>query len=156
MILHETIELESAATTVSFTSIPQTGKDLLVQVSARDTTVGSGIQTMQLIGFYSAIIRAYGAAESVGRSTTIQGYIPDGSFSSEYFGCAFYQINDYTNTTNNKGGEFMTYSTVQTSGQSYIASGILSGNSTAAISTITFSATGSFEAGSTFSLFINE
>ena len=150
----QTITLGSAASTLTFTSIPQTYTDLILVANVQGTTGGNGT-CLQFNGDTSSGLYSYtlidgnGSTASSARATG-QNVIQSGLVDNVNWGVQILQIMNYSNTT--------TYKTVLGRGNDMTQLRATSGlwRNTAAITSVTvYSAPNAYNfiAGSTFTLY---
>jgi hypothetical protein len=158
--LIEAKTLGSATTTVSFTSIPQTYTDLVLKLSTRGTTTGSGNawQAFQ-IGFNGVLTnRSYifaggtGAVAISSSSTDIIGQAVEGSSTANAFANGEVYIPNYTSANYKSVNSDHVTENNATAALAIISAGLWS--STAAITQIDLTPTsGDFAINSTFYLY---
>jgi hypothetical protein len=163
-ILLETIQLtQSGVSSVVLDNIPQTGyTDLKVVVSARTTRTGTD-KSDELRLKFNNITSGYSTLMIEGNGSTTRtvadasgsyfgrGSSPADDATASIFGNTEYYIPNYAGSTNktisidttseNNGGEAM----------ALVVSGLLT--NTAAVTSLTFTAVGTYDAGSTFSIY---
>ena len=158
MTLVETITVGSGgASLITFSSVPQTGIDLLVTISGRST--GSSNTHFELYGFGQAWKRLQGNGSSVSAQDstsygTMSGLtIPGSSTASNTFGNASIYISNYTSTGSKPFRvDAVGENNASTSYQSVVA-GTLTGNTSISTLNIATSAA-AFAENSTISLYI--
>lgn len=163
MTLISTQVLASTATTVTFSSIPQTYKHLQLRYTARADT---GFNVLALLNFNGdsgtnyASHGVYGSGSgmtsfnttSATRITTNYGFIPGASNDANAFAGVVTDILDYTNTSKNKTVRMLHGNYVSNSPTVSLISGVWL--STSAITSLVLSTnTGNYVAGSRFSLY---
>lgn len=150
-------------TASSFTSIPQTYTDLVIQVSARVTSawdiqafqpngIGSGYAGTYLESTSAGVTAGTGVSEIAFRA----GYIPGSDASGLQYSADEYTFMNYTSTTHNKTlltNARRAYYSTATFGQVQFKIGYLA--STAAITSITFGTAngGTYATGTTIRLY---
>jgi len=155
MELIETVELASAASSITFSSIPQTYTDLLVKVSARADGPGTGeIMNLAINGggtsITTVLLEAFnGVRSATGRFIYIP---PSGSVTANTFGNASIYISNYT-SSNDKS---LSVDAVTENNSTFAASQILAGlwANSSAITSLAFTLSGDdFVTGTVFSLY---
>lgn len=160
----------SGSTSITFTSIPQTYKDLQLRILCKTTTAGSadtenlfiqfnGVTTGTAYSYYN--VRASGAgtvgASSIANTNTIQiGYgVNSGTTTTGYFAPNIINIGDYASTVKNKSVTGMGGVEINISGSSSLVYALQTGSwsSTAAITSITLSSASNFASGVQFALY---
>lgn len=157
MRLIETKTLGADAASIEFTSIPQTFTDLVALVSAR-TTVASvaPVITMTINGVSTdrTARRLAGngsTVESVSTTDSIIGSITGANATANTFGNGLVYLPNYSgNSAKSFSTDFVTENNGTESNQRIYAA---LWNSTAAITSLTFSQNGNFVVGSTVSLY---
>jgi len=155
--------LASSAATVTFSSIPATYTDLVLQVSARGTEAATfGVSYITLnglsAGFSLTEIRGDGATAISGNnaSTTrwADAYLPDANATTNTFGSFELYFPNYANTSSYKpASNFWVSETNATT--AYMGASAYLFNNTAAITSITFAiyTATSYATGSSFYLY---
>jgi hypothetical protein len=163
-VLLETIQLtQSGVSSVVLDNIPQTGyTDLKVVVSARTTRTGTDKSDELRLkfnnitsGYSTLMIEANGSttrtvADASG-SYFGRGVAPADDATSSTFGNTEYYIPNYAGSTNKTISINTTAENNGTEGMLLIVSGLLT--NTAAITSMTFTAVGTYDLGSTFSIY---
>ena len=157
MSLIETKTLASAAASIEFSSIPQDGTDLLIQLSLRgDQNSDSGFTN---IGFNSSTSNfatrfLQGSGSSAQSGTGVRGiaYLSNAYFTSNTFDSTMVYIPNYTGSTNKSFSADSVVENNATLGWQFMVAGLWS--QTAAITSIQITPnTGNFISGSTISLY---
>jgi hypothetical protein len=161
-ILLERVELNASAASISFSNIPQTGyTDLKIVVSARTTAAARDdffkVQINGSSSNFSAKV-LYGSGSGAASFSDTSGYagaIDAANATANTFNNGEFYIPNYTSTTNAKS---FSVDTVQEDNQAQafitMVAGLWNPGTQAAITSITFVPnSGSFVAGSTFSLY---
>jgi hypothetical protein len=154
----------SGATTVSFTSIPQTYKHLQIRALTEDSTSASNTAYPAFLQFnsdsnsnynYHYLLSNGTAASAVGSATTTDPWIYGAdsiSTTANIFGAVIIDIHDYASTTKNKTTRYI--SGLDRNGSGFVALGSTLWRNTAAITRIDLVANfNGFAAGSTFALY---
>jgi hypothetical protein len=162
-ILLETVELtQSGVSSVVLNNIPQTGyTDLKVVVCARSTRTGTdNSDEIRLVfnsittGYSTRMIEGNGATyRAVGDSGAYfgRGVIPTDNATASIFGVTEYYIPNYTEAIHKSISINTVAENNATEGMSLLVAGLLA--NTAAITSMTFTAVGTYDAGSTFSIY---
>jgi hypothetical protein len=155
----------SGATTITFSSIPQTYKHLQVRYMARANTgaavlgaveitfngvTGTSYADHRLWGNSSTVSRAGGASQASIQNVSIAG----GAILANTYGVGIIDIQDYSSTTRNKTVRTLIgvdQNTASTSSQILMLSGLF--NSTSAITSMTFTLAAGFDSNTVYSLY---
>lgn len=156
------ITLGATATSVAFSSIPQTYTDLVIVSTIRISGTGGEGASIQFNGdtatnyswtrlFANTSVTSDRASNT---STPLFGYYPGNDSTSGLFGNSIAQINNYSNTTTNKT-MLQRWNNNQTGGVPHVGLNVVLYRSTNAISSmlITAGASKNFIAGCTFNIY---
>ena len=141
------------ASTIDFSSIPQTYTDLLLKVSVRDSRSGANLNNVQVSlngsssGYSERLLYGNG---STGNSATNSGstywqyqYVPSANIAANTFGNWEIYIPNYTNTTINKAGSIDSTTEGNTANTLIAINSVLWSN-TAAINRVTINPDGAY------------
>lgn len=157
--LIEAKTLASAVASVTFSSIPATYTDILLRVSARNSTTSTGIQiefNASATGYTNR--RLYGDGSSAASDTPGLSYISntmidDSSYTANTFGNGDIYIPNYT-SSNNKSVSVDGVTENNASGAlSMFTAGLWSNSAAITAVKLTAEASGNFVSGSTFYLY---
>jgi len=152
-------------TSFTFSSIPQTYTSLQLRVLVRDTQAVNGQRISKITfngvggtSYNQNTINGNGSSVTAGASNGNSYLSPTASMgasaTANVFGAGIMDIQDYTNTTNNKTAKWVAGSQDKANagvGISEVGSGVFV--NTSAITSVTVSAITAFVAGSTFALY---
>jgi len=157
MKLIETKTLSSAATSISFTSIPQDATDLIVVCSLRgDQNSNNGFTNIGFNGstsnFTTRFVQGSGSAADGGTAVRGIGYLNNAFHASNVFDSTMVYISNYSGSTNKSlVAESVVENNVSNSWQFLVS---MLWSNTSAITSIEISPnTGNFVSGSTISLY---
>jgi len=160
----ETIELASSASSITFSSIPQTYTDLVLVHSLRTSRTGSsgalrlraGNGSLDTGSNYSAVILAgNGSSPSSGSVTTdklVSGTLNGATSTSNTFGNGVFYISNYASSSNKSISMDNVSENNATTAEQVIAAGLFTSSSSIDIISI-FEDVSNLDAGSTVSLY---
>jgi len=160
-----TVTLGSAASSVTFSSIPSTYKHLQVRAIGRYTNPSTGFRNGALqfngdtganytVHFITGNGSSASASADTGRTFTYCYSMPDDNVTANTYGAAVFDILDYANTSKYKTVRSLTGTDANGSGEVRLNSGLWL--STSAINSMTFSANNfiiTFSANTQFALY---
>jgi len=156
MTLVSTVTVGSGgAASIDFTSIPQTGTDLLVVYSLRSTSGDNNVQmsfNSSTTSFTNKVLYGNGSTVSSGSNYAKAGYMPYSTDTSNTFGNNSIYVPNYTSSTNKS----YSLETVTENNATSVAMALLAGlwSNTSAITSLSLIAnSGSFAQYSTASLY---
>ena len=157
--------LASSAASVTFSSIPATYTDLVLRVSARDTSAGTvawiqGNWNTSASGYSETYLEGNGSAAATGRVYTQAAWGASGWISSDAsgntantFGSTEIYIPNYTVAAAKPQSVFSVQESNSASTGVYISTMAMLWNNTATISSMLIQAAGTFDIGSSFYLY---